>query len=194
MPELLGRAHLMARAAQAADVAVIVRAAESERLDVVRYGGCCRDALGQAVPAKRLVHEPPLALLYCSPAAETLDPLLARSRAIMRRAARHWACSPPGADADVMQRGSNRLAAASMMNVVMLVMMSSFGLQAYALEECEKDERSIAYLRRTLPPQDDGWRNEASTWGDETITGSVMQSHGCYEMFVDTGGSCVASG
>jgi hypothetical protein len=49
MTELLGRACLVAVSAEAADVAVIVRATQGERHDMVRHGGCANDALGSAV-------------------------------------------------------------------------------------------------------------------------------------------------
>jgi hypothetical protein len=62
MAELLGRACLVAVGAQAADVAVIVRAALNERHDVVRYAGLSDGTLGSAVSAERLDLQSPQTL------------------------------------------------------------------------------------------------------------------------------------
>lgn len=106
--ELLCRASLMTWATQAADVAVIIGAAQRQRLDVIRHCRCGDDAFGLAIPAQRLIHQPPLALLYSAPPSEPFDPF-SRARPIMRRAAGHR-----GDPFDVaMHSGWNRLAAAS---------------------------------------------------------------------------------
>ncbi len=54
MTELLGRAGPVAVGAEAADVAVLVRATLGQRHDVVGNGGFADEAPGSAIPAERL--------------------------------------------------------------------------------------------------------------------------------------------
>ena len=71
MAELLGRAGLMAVGAKAANVAVIVRAAQGERHDMVRHAGLADGTLGSAVPAEGLGPETPKALRYTEPPTQS---------------------------------------------------------------------------------------------------------------------------
>lgn len=70
--KLLGGSNLVAWRTQAADVVVGVRAALTERDDVVRHGRWREDALGIAVATQRLGIKAALALCYTSPTTKTV--------------------------------------------------------------------------------------------------------------------------
>lgn len=73
MPELLGSHSLVAPVAEAPDVAVVVNAAQRERLDVVGNGGRLDDAALDAEAADRFGSEAALALLDTGPTAQPIS-------------------------------------------------------------------------------------------------------------------------
>jgi len=76
LAELLGSPDLVARSAEAANVAVVVRSPLRKRNDMIGYGGWRDDALSSAVSAERFVVEASLALGYTTAATEAVGLML----------------------------------------------------------------------------------------------------------------------